>query len=398
VVRKWTYKKPATTASRIATPAKIPPMRFPGAWITDAEEEICAATTAAEEDVVPALAENCADDADLSCAEAESCGLAGGSAATAALLPDPVPLQSLQISPQIGGVLVAEITVFLQCLVNDVFELRRNLRIEPNRSGGSVFQNPVKDRSGSISAKGHGAGGHFVKHSAKGKQIGARIELFAHRLFWRHISHGAQRRAGAGEVLFVDAGGLSGGAGVEARRTCARREFGKAEIQYLGVTAFGDEQVRGFDVAMNDAFAMGRVERIRNFDRQRYQRLVLQRSPHDVVLQGHAIQKFHGDECPAVLVAYVINRADIRVIQRGRGLRFALKTGQRLRIAGNFFGQELESDETMQPCVLGFVDHTHAPATKFFDDAIVRDGLANHRKRRLQGRFILRTQPKLVNE
>src|SRR5216683_2816147 len=32
----------------------------------------------------------------------------------------------------------------------------------------------------------------------------------------------------------------------------------------------------------------------------------------------------------------------------------------------------------MQPYVLGLVDDAHAPATKLFKDAVVRDGLANH--------------------
>jgi len=42
----------------------------------------------------------------------------------------------------------------------------------------------------------------------------------------------------------------------------------------------------------------------------------------------------------------IVNRADIRMVERGRGLRFALKAGQRLRVAGDFTGQELECDET----------------------------------------------------
>ena len=32
----------------------------------------------------------------------------------------------------------------------------------------------------------------------------------------------------------------------------------------------------------------------------------------------------------------------------------------------------------MQPRVLGFVDHTHPAAAQLLDDAVVRDGLANH--------------------
>jgi hypothetical protein len=31
--------------------------------------------------------------------------------------------------------------------------------------------------------------------------------------------------------------------------------------------------------------------------------------------------------------------------------------------------------------VLRFVDHTHTPASELFKDAVMRDGLANHRRK-----------------
>ena len=40
--------------------------------------------------------------------------------------------------------------------------------------------------------------------------------------------------------------------------------------------------------------------------------------------------------------------------------------------------QEFQGDEAAKLCVLGFVDHTHAAAAEFLDDAVVRDGLADH--------------------
>jgi hypothetical protein len=69
--------------------------------------------------------------------------------------------------------------------------------------------------------------------------------------------------------------------------------------------------------------------------------------------------------------------ADLRMIQSGRSLRFALESGQSLRILGYFIGQEFQGDETIQLHVLGLVDDTHATAAQLLDDAVVRDGLAD---------------------
>jgi hypothetical protein len=48
-----------------------------------------------------------------------------------------------------------------------------------------------------------------------------------------------------------------------------------------------------------------------------------------------------------------------------------------LRVWGNAVGQELEGHEAAELGVLGFVNHTH-PAAELFQDAVVRNGSAQH--------------------
>ena len=96
------------------------------------------------------------------------------------------------------------------------------------------------------------------------------------------------------------------------------------------------------------------------------------------MLERLTIQKLHGDERLAVLLADVMNRADARVIQRRCGLGLTSKPLQGLAILGHAFRQELKGDKAVQPRVFGLVDNTHAAATELLDDAVVRDGLANH--------------------
>ncbi|MGB9403375.1 MAG: hypothetical protein WCA98_07540 [Candidatus Acidiferrales bacterium] len=86
----------------------------------------------------------------------------------------------------------------------------------------------------------------------------------------------------------------------------------------------------------------------------------------------------------ALVLADFVDGADIRMVQSRCGLRFALETGDSLRILRHVVGQKLEGNEAMKADVLGFIDDAHAAAAQFVDDAVVRDGLANHRQRQGQ--------------
>jgi hypothetical protein len=73
------------------------------------------------------------------------------------------------------------------------------------------------------------------------------------------------------------------------------------------------------------------------------------------------------------------------MIQGGSSLRLALETGESLGIFGYFVGQKLESDKAMEPGVFRLVDHTHPTAAQLLDNAVVRDGLADHGREMLGG-------------
>ena len=66
------------------------------------------------------------------------------------------------------------------------------------------------------------------------------------------------------------------------------------------------------------------------------------------------------------------------MVQCGSRLRLPLKAAKRLGIPGHFIGEKFESDETVQPRVFGFINNTHATAAQLGDNAVVRDGLADH--------------------
>ncbi len=81
------------------------------------------------------------------------------------------------------------------------------------------------------------------------------------------------------------------------------------------MSSLSNKDIRRLDIAVNDAFAVRRVQRVRNLDRPRQRSFEIQRPSRNAVLQRDAIKKFHGDECLAILLANVMNRTNVGMIQ-----------------------------------------------------------------------------------
>src|SRR5258706_11944176 len=98
------------------------------------------------------------------------------------------------------------------------------------------------------------------------------------------------------------------------------------------------------------------------------------------MLQRHTFQKLHGNERLLAVFADFINGANIRMIESRRRTGFPAKTLQWLRVVRQFIGQEFQGHETAKLGVFSFVNNTHAATTELLDDAVVRDGLVNHKE------------------
>jgi hypothetical protein len=168
------------------------------------------------------------------------------------------------------------------------------------------------------------------------------------------------------------------GCGVPARRAALTRHLRQPEIQDFGVPALGHENVRRFDVAVDDPGRVRRVQCVGNLDRQRQDDLGLHRTAADAVFQRQAVQVLHHDEHSPLLVVNFVDGANVRMIQRRGRLCLALEAGESLCVFGDFIGKKFQSDEAMQPHILGLVDDSHSSTTEPLDDAVVRDRLADH--------------------
>ncbi len=98
------------------------------------------------------------------------------------------------------------------------------------------------------------------------------------------------------------------------------------------------------------------------------------------MLQRQAVKKLHGDKSMTLILANLINRADIRMIQRRSRLCLALKTRSGQRILRHFVRQKLQRNKAAQAGIFSLVNHAHTAAAQFLDNAVVRDGLIDHGK------------------
>jgi len=77
---------------------------------------------------------------------------------------------------------------------------------------------------------------------------------------------------------------------------------------------------------------------------------------------------------PSDLIDFM-DRADVRMVQRGRGFGLSLESAESLCVVGEFVGQELQGDVATELEVFGLIHHTHAPATNPAEDAVMGNRL-----------------------
>ena len=166
-----------------------------------------------------------------------------------------------------------------------------------------------------------------------------------------------------------------------ARCAPGHRELGDAEVEHLRLPAAGHEDVRGLDVAVDDAAGMRGVEGVGDLDPELEHAVERQRPARDLVLQRAAVEQFHDDELLALVLADVVDRADVRVVERRGDARLAAEPFERLGVGGEIGGQELQRDLAAETNVLGAVDHAHAAGAEPLEDLVMADDGTNHGRR-----------------
>ena len=163
--------------------------------------------------------------------------------------------------------------------------------------------------------------------------------------------------------------GRQGGEGhVRGRREADRRpphQPREAEIEQLHVrrprrAAAHDHDVRRLQIAVHDALPMGALERSRDLFADRQDLVERQTSALDPARQRLSLDELHDQVVGLLIVADVVERADVRIVQCRDGARFALEARPRLRIGGERRRQPLDRDRAVEPRVAPAIHLAHA--------------------------------------
>ena len=121
---------------------------------------------------------------------------------------------------------------------------------------------------------------------------------------------------------------------------------------------------------MDDAVIVRHVQRIGDLPGVLQCIVHTKRAHRDAIVECLALDVLHHQEVRAVLVADIVQGADVRMVQTGNGLGFTTEAGQPLRITREMFRKDLDGDGPSETSVGSLVDFTHPAHTDEADDLI----------------------------
>jgi hypothetical protein len=115
---------------------------------------------------------------------------------------------------------------------------------------------------------------------------------------------------------------------------------------------------------VHDPAAVRHIQRTRDLDPVAQHLRQRQRPLGEAVGERLPLEQLHHQVIGAVVVADVVKRADVRVVEVGDRACLALETGADFRVRGEVGRQHLDRDVTTQAGIPGAVDLAHAARTE----------------------------------
>jgi hypothetical protein len=186
------------------------------------------------------------------------------------------------------------------------------------------------------------------------------VDRLAPGLLGRHIGGGTEDHPGLGhrsgdgwgieDVLF--------GVRVAGVSPC------ETEVENFELALGGDLDVRGFEVAVDNALLVGRGEAVGELHRQGDGLVKGEGARLEPLAEILALDQLHHQEAVLTVLLEAVDTGDVGVLQRCQGSRFALESGDSFGVGTDVFREDLDRDLTIELGVVGSVDLTHAAAAE----------------------------------
>ena len=188
----------------------------------------------------------------------------------------------------------------------------------------------------------------LVEHAAERVHVRPPVDLLTGDLLGCDVVDGAQ------QVAVVADSGLLGD---------PLREAEVRQVDVVGAVGAGarvEQHVRRLHVAMHEAARVGRIEGARDLreDADRVRRV--ETAAPEALFQVTPLDVAHGDEEEVLGRPGLVDRDDVRMVDRRGQLRLAQEAVAERLVLGEAGGEQLERDPPLQPQILGQVDDAHA--------------------------------------
>ena len=133
---------------------------------------------------------------------------------------------------------------------------------------------------------------------------------------------------------------------------------------------------------MHDAAFVRPFQPLTNFNTVLQNLLSRERALRQAVSQRLPLQKLHNQEVDAILMADIMQSANVGMVQRRYGAGFVVETLPGLGIAGQMTREDFDRDGAVQASVLGAIHLAHAAGADGRKD-FVRAEFCAHGKRHM---------------
>lgn len=194
---------------------------------------------------------------------------------------------------------------------------------------------------------------HLVEDDAQRELVGRRLDREAPGVLRGHV-RGGSRWPARRDVRWVRRD-------VRPRLAVAERlgSDDEAEVEDLRQAVAGQEDVLGFQVAVDEAVHVRFGERVGDLRRDVERAAERQGAAHERRPESLAVEELGHGEGHAVDAAVVVDREDARMREGGDGLRLGLELGLGARVGRHALRQDLQGDVAVQLRVPRTVDDTH---------------------------------------